>query len=117
MLSYGAQIVFGNQSVQAKTDLNGVTISLSDIIISVPKLIAFGLSIVFVLLLFLFLNKSETGRAIRATSQNRTVAMLMGVNQKRIYAISFGISIMLVGLAAGMLMPYYSVYPTVGQGF
>ena len=67
--------------------------------------------------LYLFLQRSETGRAIRAASQNRTVVTLMGVNMKRLYNIAFGISVGLVGLSGALLLPYNSVQPTSGATY
>ncbi len=58
------------------------------------------------------------GRAIRATAQNRTAALLMGVRVDRIYVISFGIGAACVGLAArALVMPLYPVSPTIGTYF
>lgn len=103
--------------MQAKTVYTGQTLKLESLIISVPKLISFGIAVTVALGLYIVLQKTEVGRAIRATSQNRAVAKLMGINENRIYCISFGISIMLVGISGALLMPYFSVYPTVGQVF
>ena len=90
---------------------------ISEIFISVPKAISFVIAVVCTLALYVFLQKSETGRAIRATSQNRDVAILMGVNMKSIYNIAFGISIAMVGLAGGLLIPYMTLNPNIGSTF
>ncbi len=81
---------------------------------SVPKLISFVIAMGCTVLLYCFLQKSETGRAIRAASQNRNVVTLMGVNIKRLYNIAFAISIGMVGIACALLLPYSSVQPTLG---
>ena len=90
---------------------------INDIFISVPKLISFVIALLCTLLLYLFLQKSEMGRAIRATAQNRQVATLMGINQKKIYNIAFGISIALVGVSGALLLPYYTVSYSIGTTF
>lgn len=41
----------------------------------------------------------------------------MGINQKKIFCIAFGISIALVGISGGLLIPYYPVSTTVGATF
>ena len=117
ILSNGVLILFGAMTMQANTSYTGKTIKLSPMIISNAKLISFSIAIAVALALFYILQKTEIGRAIRATSQNRSVAKLMGINESKIYCISFGISIMLVGISGALLMPYFSVYPTVGQVF
>jgi len=117
VMSNGVQIIFGSKQVMAQTKYNGKVLHLGELVISMPKLIAFVVAIVAVAALWTFLQKSEYGRAIRATSQNRSVATLMGISEKRVYSVSFAIGTMLVGLAGGMLIPYFSVYPTVGSVF
>ena len=117
VLSNLAQIFFGPAIKQAKTPYLGKTIVAGDLIVSIPKLISFCIAIMVSLALYLVLQKTEIGRAIRATSQNRTVAKLMGINEKKIFCISFGISLLLVGISGALLMPYFSVYPTVGHVF
>lgn len=103
--------------MQARTTYTGKTMKLNDLIISVPKIISFAIAIAVALGLYIVLQKTEIGRAIRATSQNRAVAKLMGINENKIYCISFGISIALVGISGALLIPYFSIYPTVGQVF
>jgi branched-chain amino acid transport system permease protein len=55
--------------------------------------------------LWAFLRYSQTGYAIRATTQNRDAAEIVGVNVRRVSAISFGLSTALAG-ASGALMSY-----------
>lgn len=67
--------------------------------------------------LHLFMQRTPLGRAIRATAQNRTAALLMGVEVDRIYVISFGLGAACVGLASALLTPLYPVTPTIGTYF
>jgi branched-chain amino acid transport system permease protein len=67
--------------------------------------------------LVFFLKKTYTGKAIRASAQHRVGAQLMGVNLKKIYMISFGIGVAIVGLAGAICMPIYEVSPSVGSLF
>lgn len=63
------------------------------------------MSIVLLVGLWAFLRYSSTGYAIRATTQNRAAAQIVGVNVRRVSAISFGLSTALAG-ASGALMSY-----------
>jgi branched-chain amino acid transport system permease protein len=67
--------------------------------------------------LWLFLHTTDLGRAMRAASQNRDVAMLMGINPNRVFGVAFGAALALAGAAGSLLMPFYSAYPFVGQTF
>lgn len=116
-LSNGVLAIVGSAPVSVITKYSGKMLVIHDIFISVPKLISFVIALLCTLLLYLFLQKSEMGRAIRATSQNRQVATLMGINQKKIYNIAFGISIALVGVSGALLLPYYTVSYSIGSTF
>lgn len=117
VLTNGALIAFGSAPKSAITALSGRMIEIGPLLISLPKVISFVIAVVCTLSLYLFLQRTETGRAIRAISQNRQVATLMGIDQKKVFSIAFGISIALVGLSGALLIPYFPVGITVGQTF
>lgn len=59
----------------------------------------------------LFMNKTKTGIAIKATSMNKSAAQLMGINTSRIFAITFGLSGACVGAAASLMASFTPIYP------
>jgi branched-chain amino acid transport system permease protein len=67
--------------------------------------------------MFLFVMKSRFGRAVRAIAQNRYAASLMGIDVLRIQALSFGLGVAAVGVAGGLLLPVFYLYPTAGDQF
>src|SRR6201996_2335806 len=85
--------------------------------IPVAKLIAFVVAMVLSGALWVFLHTTDLGKAMRAASQNRDVAMLMGINPNRVFCVALGIALALAGAAGSLLMPFYSAYPFVGQVF
>ncbi len=87
---------------------------IGEIMINPARLIAFALAILLTFAFYLFLKLSYTGKVIRATSQDRSAALLMGINIDRIYRLTFAIGIVLVGLAGGLVLPVYTVHPFVG---
>jgi branched-chain amino acid transport system permease protein len=100
-----------------KTGYSSQTLVASDLLISVPRLIAFGAAVLISWGIFLYLKKTYTGKAIRAVAQNRTASTLMGINIRKIYFLTFGLGTALVGMAGVLLMPVYYVFPTVGGLF
>ena len=90
---------------------------IAGLYIPVAKLIAFVVAMILSGLLWLFLHTTDLGRAMRAASQNRDVAMLMGINPNRVFCVALGIALALAGAAGSLLMPFYSAYPFVGQVF
>ena len=85
--------------------------------IPVAKLIAFVVAMVLSGMLWVFLHATDLGKAMRAASQNRDVAQLMGINPNRVFAVALGIALALAGAAGSLLMPFYPAYPMVGQVF
>jgi branched-chain amino acid transport system permease protein len=92
-------------------------LSIEKIMVNPARLIAFVLAVSLSIAFYLFLKFSYTGKIIRATSQDRSAALLMGINIDRIYKLTFAIGIVLVGLAGGLLVPIYTVHPFVGFDF
>jgi branched-chain amino acid transport system permease protein len=83
----------------------------------VAKVIAFTVAMILSGLLWLFLHRTDLGKAMRAASQNREVAMLMGINPNMVFAVALGIALALAGAAGSLLMPFYPAYPMAGQVF
>jgi branched-chain amino acid transport system permease protein len=85
------------------------------IAVPVPLAIAFGLALAITGALYLFLARTDTGRAVRATSQNGEAAVLMGIDVERIAMLTFGIGTALAVAAGVLLGPSLYLYPTVGE--
>jgi branched-chain amino acid transport system permease protein len=80
-------------------------------------LIGFAVTIACTVLLQWLIRATYLGKAIRATVQDGEAAMLMGVPIPRIFLITFAGGSALVGIAACVMMPLFSVFPTVGLNF
>lgn len=91
----------------ANINFFGVQILLHRIILIVTALIAVGL-------VTLFINKSKLGKSIRAVSQDKEAASLMGINVDRILMYTVTISAFLAGLAAVFYCPIDRVAPYMG---
>lgn len=84
---------------------------------SIPRTVAFFSSMFISLVLYVFLRRTKTGKAIRAVSQSRDAAALMGIDVKRIYMLTFGIGTAVTGVAGALLAPNYIMIPTIGQAY
>jgi branched-chain amino acid transport system permease protein len=97
-----------------------ITITIAGMKIPFDYIIIIITTVVILAGLYMFLKRSRLGRAVRATSQNRKAAMLMGINVERMDMLSFGIGAGLAG-AAGTLWvvsgqvfnPYMGSIPAV----
>ncbi|MEM7347346.1 MAG: branched-chain amino acid ABC transporter permease [Chloroflexota bacterium] len=86
-------------------------IFLGDIFIPKSQLYAALVSVVLITLLWAFLKFSRMGYAIRATTQNRSAAQLLGVNVKQISTFTFGIGIALAGASGALMSFLFSFFP------
>jgi branched-chain amino acid transport system permease protein len=93
------------------------SITLGPFYFKVELLLGFAVTILCTLFLHWLLRATYLGKAIRATVQDGEAAQLMGIPVERIFLITFASGSALVGLAACMMMPLFSVFPTVGLNF
>lgn len=84
------------------------------IFITDERLIVVGVSVVLALLLAYFIYRTKTGKAMRATSQDRLGSQIVGINSNRISCISFVIGSVLAGAAGALLAPVFMLVPNMG---
>ena len=87
------------------------------VMVSLPKLVAFAGALVVSALLIVMLQRTDLGRAIRAVAKEKQGARLMGIDVDHVYAMCFGLGLACLGAAACFLLPAYYVNPQVGNGF
>lgn len=86
----------------------GVTISQTALALS---LIGIGALVA----LWFFIEKTPTGRIMRAVAQDETGAALIGINVRAIYSITIAVSGALAAIAGGIIGPIWSAFPTMGE--
>lgn len=89
-------------------------INIGSITIAASRLVAGIVSLVALLLVHMLLTKTKWGIAMRATADDREVAELMGINVRKVYAITFGLGISLTALAAALIMTFSRADPYLG---
>jgi branched-chain amino acid transport system permease protein len=90
---------------------------LGSLYVPIAKLVAFVLAMVLSGVLWVFLHATDMGKAMRAAAQKPEVAMLMGIDPDRVFAVAVGVSLALAGAAGSLLMPFYPASPMAGQVF
>jgi branched-chain amino acid transport system permease protein len=104
-----AMLIFGptNKIFPEVFPLGGI--SLAKVTVSYLKIFLMGTSILLMITLQLFIKKTKLGKAIRAVSQNREIAGLMGINVNKIIVLTFLIGSCLGGGAGVMVGMNYGV--------
>ena len=104
-------IIWGPQIISNPNLITGHTIILGHTVTN-QKLLSLIVTIILVVILGLFINRTKTGKSIKAVAQNMDVAKLVGINTRNTFLISMGISAVLAGFAAVLFAPVNSVSPT-----
>jgi branched-chain amino acid transport system permease protein len=87
------------------------------LIVDATKLYAGLTAVVVTTGLFAFFRFTRLGTAIRACADNYTGAMVVGLDVRRLYALTFGIGAACVGAAGCMLLLIFDVTPAVGPAY
>ncbi|HHU94408.1 MAG TPA: branched-chain amino acid ABC transporter permease [Alcaligenaceae bacterium] len=106
-------LIFGGEPKSVHVSYASSTVKLGEVSFSVVLLLAGLATLVVTGALYLLLNKTEIGRAIRATAENRLGAELVGVNTSKIQSIVFGLGLALALTAGVTLIPLLFATPTV----
>ena len=112
-----ARFIFSSDYKTVKTSYSSSVFFLGNISINMAMVIAFVFALGFTGALFWFLLKTDTGRSIRATAQDKDAATLLGVNSDRITIITFGLGSSLVAAAGSLLIPIFYLFPDIGGPF
>jgi branched-chain amino acid transport system permease protein len=109
--------IFRSDTLTVRVPYAMSMVEMGDVLLSLPRLIGFGVTLLVALLLFVLMTRTDTGRAIRAVAKERTGAALVGIDVAHIYAVTFGIGTACLAIAACLLLPSFYVSPRVGNAF
>ncbi len=112
-----ALVVFTGDTRSIETPYSFAMIEAGPLLLSVPRVISFGVALVLAVLLWAFMARTDTGRAIRAVAREPDGARLVGIRPERVFALSYGIGVACLGAAACLLLPTFYVSPQVGNVF
>jgi branched-chain amino acid transport system permease protein len=110
-------LIFGPDAKSVQTSYSLDSYEIGGIIIDATKAYAGLASVVLSVALFAFFKFSHLGQAIRACADNYTGALVVGLNVRRLYALTFGIGAACVGAAGSMLVTLIDVTPVLGPGY
>jgi len=110
-------IIFGPDSQNVQVSYGFDSFQLGPLIIDATKLYAAIGAIVVAATLFAFFKYTIVGTAIRACADNYAGALVVGLDVKRLYALTFGLGSACVGAAGTMLLLIFDVTPSVGPSY
>ncbi len=125
ILTFGIHLVIANVALKLwshdyrtiTTSYSGANIAFWGVNVPLSRLAAFALSLAITYGLWVFLTRTETGRAIQATAMDKTLAQLCGVKIRSVYALTFGVGSAMSGLAGAAISPFVVIYPEMGLSY
>ena len=125
LLTFGLSLIISNLALIAwKGDYRlvnpsyaALNLRVSSITVPYIRLATFLFALAAIAGLYWFLHRTDMGRAIRATAQNKDGARLQGVNPASIYAITFGLGAGITAVAGSLLSMSFSIFPSMGSDY
>lgn len=113
ILQNGALMLFGPDPQSMPAVAEGL-LSAGPIAIPMSRLYVVGASVLVLVVLYVFLMHSRTGRALRAVVQDTEIAEAQGINARLIYPLGFALGTGLAAIAGALMAPVFSVSPFIG---
>ena len=110
-------LLFGPDAKGVQTSYEFDSFAIGSLIVDATKLYAGIAAILVAAALFAFFQFATLGKAIRACADNYTGALVVGLDVKRLYALSFGLGAACVGAAGAIFVLIEPVTPTLGPGY
>ena len=110
-------MAFGPDARSVQVDYQLESFELGDLLIDKARLYAAGLAVLAALALVGVFRFTRTGKAIRACADNHFAAQVVGLNVKRLYAITFGLGAVCVAVAGCSLTLLFDVTPSLGPQY
>lgn len=114
ILTNGALLIFGPEARGIQVDYSFDSYEIGPLLIDKVRLLAAACAVALTGLLLAFFRFTLTGKAIRAAADNRIGAQVIGLDVKKLYAVTFGIGTACLGAAGALMSLLIDVMPRVG---
>jgi branched-chain amino acid transport system permease protein len=107
-------VLFGPQARAALPLIKSGTVHLGTIEISIQAIGTLAVAAALIALQYVIFARTQIGRRLRATAQDRQMAQAIGIRASAVIAATFGFGTALAGVAGALLANQFFVYPTGG---
>ncbi|MGH2374472.1 MAG: branched-chain amino acid ABC transporter permease [bacterium] len=114
ILQNAALWAFGGEYKLIRSPFGDAKVNLAGAIITYHQIFIIVMTASLIGGVWLFLKKAKVGKALRAMSQNREAAALVGINLERISLVTFAIAAALAGTAGALISPMRAFDPHIG---
>lgn len=125
VLTFGLNLLFENLMLviwsadyrSVNPSYSGAGVEIGGVSIPYIRLALFLTAVLITVLFTVFLHRTKTGSAIRATALNRTASQLVGVKTDQTYALAYSVAAVAAGTAGSLIAMVYTISPSLGSGF
>ncbi|HET9492036.1 MAG TPA: branched-chain amino acid ABC transporter permease [Methylomirabilota bacterium] len=117
VLANGGLILFGSMPISVQTPLSRESWEIGAVFLNQARTVGFVLAVAFAIALYLFLTRSQLGKALRAAADNPIAAAYVGVDVDRAHSLAFGLGVGITAVAGGLLAISQSFQPYIGLDF
>lgn len=111
IIRYGILFLAGPYTVSVDSFVFEGHTRIAGVVVSYPRAATALVSAAALAALFVFLKRTKTGKAIRATAQDPEVARVMGIDTDRVLAVTWGVGLAAAGVAGTMVTTFQPVQP------
>ncbi len=102
---------------QIRTGYATEAFGLGPLLVNQARAYAFVMAVLLAVVVFVFLTRTDLGKALRAAADEPEAAGYQGIDVRAMHGLAFGIGVALVAAAGGLLATYHPIEPTVGVNF
>ncbi|MCD6238811.1 MAG: branched-chain amino acid ABC transporter permease [Thermotogae bacterium] len=117
ILEEGINLLWTSKPRNVYMNYASVTATIGSFTFGTYEFLYLAATIIILIFLFLFLKRTRLGQAAFAVGQNPRGAKLVGINTEFTYLFIFSVSIAILGIAVGLMLPRISIFPMVGAPF
>lgn len=114
ILSNLAALLWGTKSKKLDYPFDNTAFTIGGVAITPHQIMILVVTVIMMVALKLFIDRTRMGKAMRATSLDQDVASLMGINVNRVISLTFAIGSALAATAGFLVALNFKVYPTMG---
>lgn len=117
MMAQIMNLIWGSDTQSIKLDFD--TLYFFDDFVDVPiaKLVGVIMAAILATCVIIFMKKSRTGQAIRATAQDARAARVMGIDTEKVYAFTFALNSAICGAAGAIIVMVWVIQPFYGISY
>ena len=108
-----ARLIWGGATKRIEMPVSGA-IEFLGMIYPLYRLVILAIGIIILTVIWYLLTKTEAGATLRAASQDRQMAVALGINVQKVFTLTFAGGVALAAIAGVLVSPIFFVYPTMG---